>query len=78
MSTFRVAPGRSLRMPPTRLKKIVVAKGVIRVGEPGRLIPPGELLPDDYVAWAAEKIEGGTGRTLLANLLADGVIVEES
>lgn len=78
MSAFRVAPGRSLRLPVTKLKKIVLPKGVIRVGEPGRLIPPGELLPDDYVAWAAEKIEGGTGRTLLANLLADGVIVEES
>lgn len=77
MSAFRVAPGRSLRMPPTKLKKIVLPKGVIRVGEPGRLITPGELLPDDYVAWAAEKVEGN-GRTLLANLLADGVIVEES
>jgi len=75
--SFRVAPGQSLRMAPTKLKKIVVAKGVIRVGEPGRLIPPGELLDESYVAFASTKVEGN-GRTLLANLLADGVIVEAS
>lgn len=76
MSTFRVAQGRSLRLPATKLKKIVVPKGVIRVGEPGSLIAPGELLPPSYVAFASTKVEGN-GKTLLANLIADGAIVEE-
>lgn len=76
MSAFRVAPGRSLRLPVTKLKKIVLPKGVIRVGESGRLIPPGERLDETYVAWATAKVEGN-GKSLLANLLADGAIVEE-
>lgn len=78
MSAFRVAPGRSLRLPATKIKKLVMPKGVIRVGEPGKLVGPGELLPDDYVTWASTKVEGGQGKTLLANLIADGAIVEET
>lgn len=76
MSAFRVAPGRSLRGPVTKIRKVIGPKGFTRVGEPGRLMLPGELLPDDYVAWASKKIESSGGRTLLANLIADGVIVE--
>ncbi len=73
MSAFRVAPGRSLRLPATKIKKLVMPKGIVRVAEPGRLILPGELLPDDYVTWASTKVEGNS-RSLLANLLTDGVV----
>ena len=75
MSAFRVAPGRSLRLPVTKVKKVLGPKGFTRVGEPGRLMLPGELLPDDYVAFASTKVEGNS-KTLLANLIADGAIVE--
>jgi hypothetical protein len=77
MSTFRVAPGRSLRLPATKIKKLVMPKGVIRIGEPGRLILSGGLLDESYITFAATKVEGNQ-QTLLANLLADGVVIEEN